>query len=56
MDVFPIFQAFQELYVEKGMLLDAEKNSSALSPTGSAAGVTDTASPAPGSAKTARKS
>jgi len=56
MDVFPIFQAFQEQYVEKGMLMDAEKNASALSPTGSTAGATDTAKPAPKPAKTARKS
>jgi hypothetical protein len=56
MDVFPIFEAFQTRYVEKGMLLDQEKNASASSPTGSTAGATDTANPAPISAKTARKS
>jgi hypothetical protein len=38
LEVWPIFEAFQAAYVSKGLLLDAEKNVSALSPTGTSAG------------------
>lgn len=55
MDVYPIFESFQTEYVEKGMLLDAEKNASASSPTGSSAGATTTAKRASKNAKNARK-
>ena len=42
-DVWPLFEAFQGGYVAKGLLLDAEKNASAPSPTGTSAGATPTA-------------
>ena len=53
LDIWPIFEAFQSLYVAKGLLLDAEKNGSAPSPTGTSVGATATARPAKRSAKTA---
>ncbi len=59
LDVWPIFEAFQLTYVSKGLLLEQEKNASALSPTGPSAGANDTArvanpaGPAQGTAKTA---
>ena len=43
LDVWPIFEAFQLTYVSKGLLLEQEKNVSALSPNGPSAGATDTA-------------
>jgi hypothetical protein len=46
LEVWPIFEAFQAIYVSKGLLLDAEKNVSAPSPTGTSAGATATARPA----------
>ena len=46
LEVWPIFEAFQAVYVSKGLLLDAEKNASAPSPTGTSAGATATARPA----------
>ena len=46
LDVWPIFEAFQLTYVSKGLLLEQEKNASALSPSGSSAGASDTAKPA----------
>jgi hypothetical protein len=55
LDVWPLFEAFQTKYVTKGLVLDAEKNVSAPLPSGSSAGVTDTAKPAPDPAKTVRK-
>jgi len=55
LDVWPLFEAFQTKYVAKGLVLDAEKNASALLLTGSSAGATDTVSPALEPAKTARK-
>ena len=55
LDVWPIFEAFQLTYVSKGLLLEQEKNGSALSPTGPSAGATDTATPAKRRAKTARR-
>ena len=38
LDVWPIFEAFQLTYVSKGLLLEQEKNASALSPNGPSAG------------------
>ncbi len=55
LDLWPLFEAFQTGYVAKGLLLEQEKNASALSPNGSSAGARDTARPARASAKTARK-
>lgn len=55
LSLWPIFEAFNLLYVSRGMLLDAEKNGSAPSPTGTSAGVTATARPAKRSAKTAQR-
>ena len=46
LSLWPIFEAFNLLYVSHGMLLDAEKNGSAPSPTGTSAGATTTARPA----------
>ena len=43
LEVWPIFEAFQAVYVANGLLLDAEKNVSAPSPTGTSAGATATA-------------
>jgi hypothetical protein len=53
LDIWPIFEAFQSLYVAKGLLLDAEKNASSPLPSGSSAGVAATAPPADLSAPTA---
>ena len=55
LEVWPIFEAFQATYVSKGLLLDAEKNVSAPSPTGTSAGATATARPAARRARTARR-
>jgi hypothetical protein len=46
LDLWPVFEAFQVAYVAKGLLLDAEKNVSAPSPTGPSAGASGTARPA----------
>ena len=46
LEIWPVFEAFQTLYVAKGLILDAEKNVSAPSPTGPSVGATDTARPA----------
>ena len=54
LDIWPVFEAFQTLYVSKGLLLDAEKNVSPPLPTGSSAGASATARPAKGRARTAR--
>ena len=55
LDVWPIFEAFQLTYVSKGLLLEREKNGSALSPSGPSAGATDTARPVSKPARTARR-
>ena len=61
LDVWPIFEAFQLTYVSKGLLLEQEKNASALSPTGPSAGASATArvanpaEPARKPARTARR-
>jgi hypothetical protein len=55
LEVWPIFEAFQATYVSKGLLLDAEKNVSAPSPTGTSAGAIATAQPVARRARTARR-
>lgn len=50
LEIWPVFEAFQTQYVAKGLILDAEKNVSAPSPTGLSAGATATARPARGAA------
>ena len=55
LDVWPIFEAFQLTYVSKGLLLEQEKNASALSPTGPSAGASATAKPVRKPARTARR-
>ena len=54
LDIWPIFEAFQSLYVAKGLLLDAEKNVSAPLPNGASAGAKAIAPPAQGAARTVR--
>ncbi|MCL7465532.1 hypothetical protein [Phaeovulum sp. NW3] len=56
LDIWPIFEAFQAGYLAKGLELELEKNVCAPSPNGSTAGVSATARPAKGSARTARRS
>ena len=46
LDIWPIFERFQMGYVAKGLELEAEKNASAPSPSGSTAGAKATARPA----------
>ena len=53
LDIWPIFEAFQSLYVAKGLLLDAEKNASSPVPSGSSVGATATAQPVDRPAPTA---
>ena len=53
LSLWPIFEAFNLLYVSRGMLLDAEKNGSAPSPTGTSVGAKATARPAEVSVPTA---
>ena len=53
LEIWPVFEAFQTQYVARGLLLDAEKNVSAPSPSGPSAVATDTARPARGRAQTA---
>lgn len=55
LSIWPIFEAFNLAYVSRGMLLDAEKNGSAPSPTGPSVGATATARPAAPNAPTARQ-
>jgi hypothetical protein len=50
LDILPLFEAFQLRYVSKGLLLEQEKNASVPSQTGTSAGATNTADPAPASA------
>ena len=56
LDLWPIFEKFQTAYVAKGLELEAEKNVSPPSLTGSSAGAMGTAKPVKGAARTARKS
>ncbi len=53
LEIWPVFEAFQAQYVARGLMLDAEKNASAPSPTGPSAGATATARPAQAPAPTA---
>ena len=53
LSLWPIFEAFNLQYVSRGMLLDAEKNGSAPSPTGTSAGATAIARPAEACVQTA---
>ena len=46
LEIWPVFEAFQTQYVAKGLILDAEKNVSAPSPSGPSAGVIGIAPPA----------
>ncbi|NEY91774.1 hypothetical protein [Tabrizicola oligotrophica] len=46
LEIWPVFEAFQTMYVAKGLILDAEKNVSAPSPTGPSVGATGIAPPA----------
>ena len=55
LDVWPLFEAFQNKYVVKGLVLDQEKNGSAPLPSGSSAGAVTIAKPARKHAKPARK-
>ena len=52
-DIWPVFEAFQTRYVARGLMLDAEKNASAPSPTGPSAGAKVIAPPATAPAPTA---
>ena len=54
LEIWPVFEAFQTKYVAKGLILDAEKNVSAPSPSGPSAGANAIAPPVSGAAKTAR--
>ena len=53
LSLWPIFEAFNLHYVSPGMMLDAEKNGSAPSPTGTSVGATSTARPVKRNAKIA---
>jgi hypothetical protein len=53
LDILPLFEAFQLRYVSKGLLLEQEKNASALSPNGTSPGATGIADPAPAPAPSA---
>jgi hypothetical protein len=46
LEIWPVFEAFQTQYVARGLILDAEKNVSAPSPSGPSAGAIGTARPA----------
>ena len=54
LEIWPVFEAFQTQYVAKGLILDAEKNAFAPSPTGPSAGATGIAPPARAPARTAQ--
>jgi hypothetical protein len=54
LDIWVMFDAFQNQYLASGFLLDQEKNGSAPSPDGTSAGATATARPARASARSAR--
>ena len=53
LEIWPVFEAFQTKYVARGLILDAEKNVSAPSPTGLSAEATGIARPARAPAPTA---
>ncbi len=54
LEIWPVFEAFQTKYVAKGLILEADKNVSAPSPSGPSAGAKAIAPPVSGAAKTAR--
>lgn len=54
LDIWPVFEAFQAEVLGPHLVLDAEKNGSALSLNGTSEGATDTANPASGDALSAR--
>ncbi|WP_347268132.1 hypothetical protein [Paracoccus sp. (in: a-proteobacteria)] len=54
LDIWPVFEAFQERVLGPYLMLDAEKNVSAPSLNGSSAGASDIAKPARRAARTAR--
>ena len=53
LEIWPVFEAFQTGYVAKGLILDAEKNVSAPSPSGPSAGAIGIALPVKRAARTA---
>ena len=55
LEIWPVFEAFQTQYVARGLILDAEKNVSAPSPTGPSAEATGIAPPAKLPAPSAQK-
>ena len=55
LDIWPIFEAFQTVYVAKGLLLDAEKNASPPLPNGNLVGAAPIAKPAKARVRTARR-
>ena len=55
LEIWPVFEAFQTKYVARGLILDAEKNVSAPSPSGPSAGANGIAPPVSDAAKTARQ-
>ena len=55
LEIWPVFEAFQTLYVAKGLILDAEKNVSAPLPNGPSAGAKAIAPPAQGAAPIVRQ-
>jgi hypothetical protein len=55
LEIWPVFEAFQTQYVARGLILDAEKNVSAPSPSGPSAGATAIAPPVKRAAPTARQ-
>ena len=55
LNIWPVFEAFQTIYVAKGLILDGEKNVSAPLPNGRSAGAKATAPPAQGAAPPVRQ-
>lgn len=55
LDIWPVFEAFQTRCLAPHLMLDAEKNASAPSQTGTSAGAKATAKPATGRARTVRR-
>lgn len=53
LNIWPVFEAFQEQVLGPHLVLDAEKNASAPSLNGTSAAATDIVPPAPGAAPTA---
>lgn len=55
LDIWPVFEAFQTRCLAPHLMLDAEKNASAPSQTGTSAGAKATAKPVTGRARTVRR-